>query len=172
MTRNVNDIIGTLPPDRRRGIEERAAAIRTTFSRRPKESHRDTIAYEIEMLNFSAETLLNAKDLPMRDEHVYLETFLLHYRNIIRVFSGENHRGDDLSTERPEIWAARELTPEEIASIRDPAVRLDQEYFTVISKYLQHCTELRSDNDRSWNVKHMADEIAPIITAFERAFPN
>ena len=53
--------------------------------------------------------------------YVYLEAFLLHYRNLIRIFSGENHRRDDLSTADARAWSGREMTPEETAAIRAPA---------------------------------------------------
>jgi hypothetical protein len=59
------------------------------YSRRPKESHRDTIAYEADMLGFCAQALRARKHPTHEDMCVYLEAFLLHYRNLIRIFSGE-----------------------------------------------------------------------------------
>ena len=41
-----------------------------------------------------------------------------------------------------------------------------------ISKYLQHCTSMRHEHDRSWDVQTMAGQLAPIIDDFERAFPR
>jgi hypothetical protein len=139
--------------------------------RRPKESHRDTIAYEIEMLQFSAGKLLSATLRSEQEEWMHLEVFLLHFRNIIRVLSGENHRHDDISTAAAYLWAGRDLSPEEIEQIQKPAIELDRKFFTEISKYLQHCTTLRSDAGKSWDVRGMAAEINPLITAFERSFP-
>lgn len=108
----------------------------------------------------------------MRTWYVYLEAFLLHYRNLIRIFSGEKHRRDDLSTAEPRAWSGREMTPEEIAVVRTPAQALDTKYFELISKYLQHCTQLRHDQDRGWDVEVMLAEINPVLTDFEKAFPR
>lgn len=141
------------------------------YSRRPKESHRDTIAYEIEMLGFCARSITTRKQASKNDLYVYLEAFLLHYRNLIRFFSGEHHRQDDLSTADTAAWSGRELTPAEVTSIRAPAQALDIKYYQLISKYLQHCTSLRHDYDRGWDVEAMYAEIHPIIVAFEEAFP-
>jgi len=142
------------------------------YSRRPKESHRDTIAYEADMLAFCAQALKTRKHLTHEDMYVYLEAFLLHYRNLVRIFSGKNHSRDDLSTAETPTWSGREITPEETATIRAPAHALDAKYFQLISKYLQHCTKLRHDHDRAWDIDEMLAEIGPIVTAFERAFPR
>jgi len=140
------------------------------YSRRPKESHRDTISYKVDMLRFCAHALTERKHPTQEDMYVYLEAFLLHYRNLIRIFSGEKHCPDDLSTANARTWSGREMTPEETSAIRAPAQALDAKFFKVISKYLQHCTQLRHDHDRGWDVDEMLAEIGPILTAFERAF--
>lgn len=124
------------------------------------------------MLAFCAQALRARKHPTNEDMYVYLEAFLLHYRNLIRIFSGENHRRDDLSTADTPIWSGRKMTPEETAYIRDPAQALDAKYFEPISKYLQHCTTLRHDHDRGWDIDAMLAEIGPIVTAFEKAFPR
>jgi hypothetical protein len=67
------------------------------YSRRPKESHRDTITYEIDMLDFCARAVTGREHPSECDMFVYLEAFLHHYGNLIRFFSGEHHRPDDLS---------------------------------------------------------------------------
>lgn len=60
------------------------------YSRRLKESHRDTVSYEIDMLRFCAERLeaLRATGND-RESYLALEGFLLHYRNLLHFFSGE-----------------------------------------------------------------------------------
>ena len=50
-------------------------------------------------------------------------------------------------------------------------MKLDNQYHRLISKYLQHCTTLRSDQKRDWDTIGMFGEIEPIVTAFEKAFP-
>lgn len=143
------------------------------FARRPKESHRDTVTYEIDMLDFCARRVMRQDSDEENERNVYLEAFLLHYRNLIRFFSGEYHREDkgDLSTANSAAWAGRELTPAEIAAIKEPAKALDGEYYRDISKYLQHCTRARFDEDKFWDVESMRGEIRPVIAAFDQAFP-
>jgi hypothetical protein len=82
------------------------------YSRRPKESHRDTITYEIEMLSVCAQAITRREHPAAQDLYVYLEAFLLHYRNLIRFLSGEHHREGkgDLSTANATAWSGRELT--------------------------------------------------------------
>jgi hypothetical protein len=64
------------------------------------------------------------------------------------------------------------MTPDEVHSIRDAAKALDTKYYQPISKYLQHYTRQRHNNDRGWDVEAMLNEICPIIEAFERGFPR
>jgi len=59
----------------------RLRPFRTMYSRRPKESHRDTLA-EADMLGFCAHALTTRKHPTQQDMYVYLEAFLLHYRNL------------------------------------------------------------------------------------------
>jgi hypothetical protein len=143
------------------------------YTRRPKESHRDTVTYEIDMLDFSARKA-RGEYSDAADKEVYLEGFLLHYRNVIRFCSGEYHREDkgDLSLANSRAWSDRDLTPTETVTIREAAKTLDAKYHKAISQYLQHITRVRSDQDRDWDLELMTIEIAPIISAFERAFPR
>src|SRR5580693_7945426 len=121
------------------------------YARRPKESHRDTVSYEIDMLAFCAERLKRAGS--EGDKALYLEGFLLHYRNLVRFFSARNSRADDLSMADPIVWANREPSSRVVSAITEPAARLDNAYFDPISKYLQHCTRLRHEQDRFWDVE-------------------
>ena len=107
-----------------------------------------------------------------RDTGVYLEAFLLHYRNLIRFFSGKPGRPGDLSTRNSIIWGGRELNAAEIANIKEPAEALDSKWHAIISKYLQHLTKIRSDLDRCWDLPAMHKEITPVIAAFKQAFPS
>jgi hypothetical protein len=154
-----------------KGVAGRLSEMQRAYARPRKKSHRATINYEIEMLRFCAERCSHRDCAKLGD--LYLEGFLLHYRNLIEFFSG-NHgqHGDAISMAKPAAWAGRELSPSEVTSIKRPAIRLDDEYFQQISKYLQHCTLDRSERDRSWRVGSMMGEIDPIITEFERAFPK
>jgi hypothetical protein len=143
------------------------------YARRAKASHRDTISYEIDMLAFCAEKLTHSGGSGSDgDSALSLEGFLLHYRNLIRFFSGKHHRNDDISTHNCQAWAGRELSTSEVTTIKQPAAALDDAYYDSISKYLQHCTSMRHEHDRSWDVQTMAGQLAPIIDSFERAFPR
>jgi hypothetical protein len=143
------------------------------YTRKPKESHRDTVTYEIDMLDFCARRARREYS-EAADKEVYLEGFLLHYRNLIRFFSGEHHREDkgDLSLANSRAWSERDLTPKETVTIRDAAKTLEDKYHKAISQYLQHITRVRYDVDRDWDLELMTIEITPIISAFEQAFPR
>ncbi len=170
----------------------------SAYARPLKESHLDTIHYEIDMLRFCTQRLpalrarvpetrfvssgyvtnrslhaVNTEPDP-RDVYVYLEAFLVHYRNLIRFFSGirADKSPKDLSVRNPKVWAQRALSAEEDAAIRTPAVELDTDWHGRISKYLQHCTDVRSERDVEWPVEQMMNKIEPILGAFEQAFPG
>ncbi len=169
------------------------------YTRPPKLSPLDTIHYEIGMLRFcygwlvrplvrsvrvlkvdtryaTRPTVQEVYATPEDDERVgfvYLEAFLLHYRNLVEFLSGEHdRRRNALSTKHPERWAARKLSDEEERSIRQPAKHLDDQWWQEISKNLQHCTVDRHENDVSWNVTDMMDELEQVVREFEKAFPN
>jgi hypothetical protein len=117
-----------------------------TLSRPPKLDHLDTVRYEIDMLRFAAYRLAEQK-LTERDAWVYLEAFLLHYRNLIDFLGSENPRPTDLHVTN--IWQLGNLVPpmemDEIYA-RGRALRAkyeptkDQGGGVRISQYLQHCT--------------------------------
>src|SRR5579875_2269831 len=93
-----------------------------SYARRPKESHLDTIVFEIEMLNFCKRKVVQCDTLEVKERWVYLEGFLLHYRNLIRFFSGKGpQRKGDLSTNNSMVWGNRCLSPVEGSTIKDPA---------------------------------------------------
>ena len=56
-----------------------------------KETNLDTIGYEIDMLDFALERYRDLKSqqkaVEQGDLNVYLECFLLHYRNLVEFFS-------------------------------------------------------------------------------------
>lgn len=93
------------------------------YSRTEKESHLDTIHYELSMLNFCGKELDGLSAARQRAHfNAFLECFLLHYRNTMEFLSGAHHRTakrtgetSDLSTFDPKPWAGRELSPEELA---------------------------------------------------------
>jgi hypothetical protein len=139
------------------------------YTRKLKESHLDTVKYEIVMLDFCA-AKLPEKPLAENVEYLYLEGFLLHYRNLIAVFGGRQRKETDLTMKNSAKWAGRELSRAQVAAIRGRGKELDKRYWEDISQYLAHCTMRRSDEEKGWNVTSMRSKIAPVIAEFERAF--
>lgn len=150
------------------------------YSRSEKGSHLDTIQYEIDMLQLSLSRYRHhTAQSEQGDKNAFIETFLLHYRNLLEFFAGDRPRKDDLSTDEPQIWAGRGLTPEETRTIQEPgrALRDSQPnpnskltLFEIISKYLQHCTTLRHERSQSWDLERMYADLRPVIVAFQRSF--
>ncbi len=132
------------------------------LSRPQKLSHLDTIQYEIDMLNHCYDKLRKWQDEP--DSYVYLECFLLHYRNLIEFFGDSK----GLRVSEWKDWSPRELVPEELASISDKKPL--KKYRGLISQYLQHCTKSRI-RDRSWDVDKMYRELKGVLENFRRLFP-
>jgi hypothetical protein len=143
----------------------------TSMYSRSKESKLDTIGYEIEMLRYCREQIQAEPSPPETSATILaIEGFLLHFRNLIRFFSGKRPRPYDLSTADPEAWAGRPLNEDEIMLFQVAAESIDEEYYQAISKYLQHCTALAQKAEREWNFEGMFEEIAPLIREFERRF--
>ena len=158
------------------------------FSRPAKDSHIATIRYETEMLRFAVNWLgqnsktanetKDAVEVPGHDDvseknvYVYLECFLLHYRNLVEFFSGKASKTRHLRITEPEVWCGRKLTNQELESIRQPAGRLYTRYNGDISTYLAHCTKQRYEQDKLWNVSEMMKGIEPVIAEFGKVFPE
>jgi hypothetical protein len=63
----------------------------TFYERSAKNSHLDTIRYEIGMLGYCYREFAGAKHTePLRN--LLIEGFLLHFRNLVEFFSGARHR--------------------------------------------------------------------------------
>jgi hypothetical protein len=145
---------------------------------RPRKlTHAQTILYEIDMLRFSAANLSVALEWKSWQD---LECFLLHFRSLIEFFGKPKPRRDNLSVFRPEtIWEHAETRPSTDKLNRlhredlwkKHEVRGPRQINDKISRYLQHCTELRVQN-KSWDVREMYEEISPVIADFEKLLPN
>ena len=138
---------------------------------RTKNTHLDAIGYEIEMLRYCREQMQAPPSPPdARATSLYIEGFLIHFRNLIRFFSGKRPRPYDLSTADPETWAGRLLTNDEVMLFQVAAECLDEDYYQAISKYLQHCTALAQKGQHEWNIDGMFEEIANLVREFEPRF--
>jgi hypothetical protein len=145
------------------------------FSRPPKLTHAQTVLYEIDMLRFAKDRLQSSSFPTEGDKNIYIEAFLLHYRNLLEFFSGRNGRDTDLSIAKPgEIWGSQVPDKETLASLTKPD--LHQKYDSQrddfsISKFLHHCTSYRIV-DRGWNIAFIYEEIRPVLEKFESVLPN
>jgi len=138
------------------------------YSRPNKLDHAATVRYEIQMLRFSYQRLAEQR-LTERDAWVYLESFLLHYRNLIDFLGNDRLRPGDLHVTN--IWTLMNLTqPGNLNDIYEKGKRLRAKYEPPdaqgggrISQYLQHCTEKRIDF-KDWEVSTMYNEIEPLLS--------
>ena len=142
------------------------------LSRPKKLDHVHTIRYEIDMLRFAAQRLAE-KTLTERDAWVYLEAFLLHYRNLIDFLGSENPRSTDLHVTN--IWQLTNSAPpaklDELyakgRALRARYEPTDAQGGGRISQYLQHCTTKRIDA-KDWEVSAMVDAIEPLLSEVEK----
>jgi hypothetical protein len=142
------------------------------YSRPDKETHADTVLYEIEMLAFAKAHLEKAST--KGEQWAYLEDFLLHYRNLIEFFGKPKPRDGDLSVCRPDsIWQGA-IPEDELRRMRTP--ELWEAYDSgdnneSISKYLHHCTQQRREPRRPWPVDAMYQALKPAMDAFKAKVP-
>jgi len=144
-----------------------------TYFRPDKEDDAHTVLYEIDLLRFAKGRLETSST--KGDEWVYLEDFLLHYRNLIEFFGKEKYGKGDLTIFQPEsIWLDRVPDKASLDSMTRPD--LWEKYDTrdneeAISKYLHHCTTQRTE-EKAWDVTTMYEELRPIIENFESLLPE
>jgi hypothetical protein len=135
-------------------------------SRPPKLNDADTVLYEIYMLRFDAKRLVRERWEEPQDAWVYLEDFLVHYRNLIE-FLGKQNNIRDTDLHVTTIWAKLSVPPPtDLAQILRDGAKLWAEYEEVedrISRYLQHCTTKRTEA-KNWFIDVMSEKIEPLLT--------
>ena len=154
--------------------------------RRPdKLEEYQTVLYEIDTLRFACGRIVapwdGARD---GDVWVYLESFLVHYRNLLDFFGKPATRDSDLTITRPEvIWAAgaglepRCPSPDVLHRMQGLGRSLWEKYEDgtrrddTISRYLQHCTTFRTVF-KEWFPIEMMSEIKEVIELFEKHLPE
>ncbi|MGA2606198.1 MAG: hypothetical protein ABSH01_01920 [Terriglobia bacterium] len=152
------------------------SAPRKVFSRPDKLDHAQTVLYEIDMLRFAKERLFSA-DSPRSeaDEWVYLEAFLLHYRNLIEFFRGRRRLNDDLSIAPPDDFGVEQkLGTNGLRFLTRPDLWDKYEGVNnpeAISKYLHHCTRQRAIK-KKWDVDAMYEDLRPLVERFEAELPE
>lgn len=155
-----------------------------SVSRIPKAEHYETVLYEIDMLRYSYSQILKPPD-GARDADVwaYLESFLVHYRNLLDFFGKPQASSTDLTLAHPEmIWVAdagltdRAPSQETLENIRALGRKVWEEYEDrnkredTISRYLQHCTTFRT-SAKEWFPVAMMKEISEVLALFEQHLP-
>lgn len=142
------------------------------YPRGEKESHLDTIRYEIDMLRYSLKRWRET-DLGFDpgDRNAFLECFLLHYRILVEFLSGRKNKQTDLVVSSPKVWMPmRRVDQRETSSLQKRGRALRDRYHDKISKFLQHCTEARADIGQEWHPEKMYDEIQESLSEFEKRF--
>jgi hypothetical protein len=144
-----------------------------TYSRPDKLNHADTILYEIDMLRFAAGRLVEGEWRHPRDAWVYLEAFLVHYRNLLEFLGKPNPSNTDLHVTT--IWPLVNLAPPAtIKEIHAKGTKLWNEYEPRdaqgggrISQFLQHCTTKRIEF-KNWRIDTMNGQIEPLLMEVEK----
>jgi hypothetical protein len=138
-----------------------------------KLSHSDTVLYEISMLRFTAGRLIREQWEHERDAWVYLEAFLLHYRNLVEFLSNPNPRqtGPVKDIHLKNVWALeQQAAPSWVTEICNKAQFLWAKYGEgadeKISRYLQHCTTQRI-RKKDWLIDEMMADIEPFLVAVQ-----
>jgi hypothetical protein len=160
-------------------IREYGSPVAWSISRTDKLSHAETILYEIDMLRFTYDAIpFLWREAREADLWVYLESFLLHYRNLVEFFGKAPTKKTDLSIRRPDkIWPDPKSRPSdaELAEMQALGEELrvtyeDPKKDDTISKYLQHCTEHRIQA-KSWEPREMMFEMERLMQLFEKHVP-
>jgi hypothetical protein len=142
-----------------------------TYSRPPKLGHSDTVLYEIYLLRFAASALRDGRF--DKDAWVYLEAFLLHFRNLVSFLAMEKPgRQTDLCATA--MWKERGYSTDALDVIHKIGKALNWEYEPNdergggrISEYLAHCTTTRVI-PKVWEIDRMYGQIEPALGILEK----
>ena len=154
--------------------------------RSPKSSPMDTLLYEFEMLRHCADTVDAKKmrrDKSEKDKAEYylgIEGFLLHFRNVLGFLINKRMRPTDLTINRPDQWANRQVDEGEHRDLTVRAKEIDSKHglehggdgtsYQKISWFLQHCTMYRHQLPRQWDIAAMFADIEPLLNEFASRF--
>ncbi len=155
--------------------------------RSEKNSHLDTILYEIDMLRHCERAVRqkvvadNAPDAKRADYYLAIEGFLLHLRNLLAFLTNRKSKDTDIIINEPEVWAGRHVDQRKYSDLIKACRELDRKHgvladggpstcYDEISKYLQHCTTLRYERAKQWHVEEIYADINPLLETFEARF--
>jgi hypothetical protein len=167
------------------GIAIRRPGGNWSISRPDKLADFQTVLYEVDMLRFSYSRVTKPLDEAKEgDVWVDLESFLVHYRNLLDFFGKPPREDSDLSISRPDvIWDAnlglnsQRPSAEILDRIQKVGRALWEKYENrkqrndTISRYLQHCTTFRT-SFKEWFPVEMMAEIKEAIELFEKHLPE
>jgi len=145
-----------------------------TVSRPNKMTDASTVLYEIDMFRFAAHRLFEGQWQADKDQWVYLESFLLHYRNLIE-FLGKQENISETDLHISNLWERLGIKePATVDRIKEGGEKLWDKYergADRISRYLHHCTSYRTDF-KQWDVGGMSAELETVIVDVEKALPD
>lgn len=150
-----------------------------------KKTALETILYEIDMVRHCARNIAEKKARneasgdrhDRREYYLTLEGFLLHLRNLLGFFMSRKQEDTDIGINDPQQWSMRPVEQREYSDLMKSPREINQKYGTgdstcydQISKFLQHCTTHRHEQDRNWEVEQIFTDIEPLIDQFEHRF--
>jgi hypothetical protein len=148
-----------------------------TYTRITNWNHADTVLYEIDMLHFAVKRLNEENWQEPRDAWVYLEAFLVHYRNLLdfigRKKKNSKRKYPDLHI--TDIWKLLgKPSPPTANEIHAKGIRLQEKYEPPdekgggrISQYVLHCTEKRVE-PKAWALSTMFPDIKPLLDEIDK----
>jgi hypothetical protein len=153
------------------------------YERSPKNGPLDTVLYEIDMLRYCAATLPSRyeartnSEQAMKDYYVYIETFLLHLRNILAFLTNQASDPADLRISQIGSWLNRPVIQREYSDLIARTKTINRRFganestcYDQIFKFLQHCTIYRHERGRDWEIDKIFSELNPILQDFEARF--
>lgn len=118
-----------------------------------------------------------ATDKERAEYYLGLEGFLLHLRNLLAFLMSRQDEPTDLGINNPSQWSQGPVDRRDYSDLMKAAREINDRHgagrstcYDQISKFLQHCTTYRHEQDRDWDVKQIFAEFDPILQKFERRF--
>jgi hypothetical protein len=155
--------------------------------RSEKNSHLDTILYEIDMFVHCGDAIGQKKadaeksDFARAEYFLAIEGFLLHLRNLLAFFTNRKDEQTDLIINEPLVWASRDIEQVKYSAIIKRWKEFDKKYgaseddrpsscYKEISKFLQHCTTFRYERAKRWPIEEMYADAKPMLADFGAGF--
>ena len=157
--------------------------------RSDKNSHLDTILYEIDMQRHCAATVgqkqadEHKSEFARSEYYLTIEGFLQHLRNLLAFFTNRKDEDSDLIINEPEVWAGQPVEQFDYSALIKAFKEFNRRHgvtvngqpndcYTEISKFLNHCTTHRYERAKPWPVDQMNADLKPVLAEFESRFAN